>query len=262
MSKIVKALMLGDVIGQPGCRALFIALSRIVKENSIDFVVVNGENADNGFGITPEIAERFFDLGVHVITTGNHIWQKDEILPYLNRNSRILRPANYPKKVAGTGFVIVENRGVKYGVLNLIGRINLVNVDCPFVVAKKIINDNKKNCDFILVDFHAESVEEKEALAYFLDGQCAVLVGTHTHVQTADERILPKGTAYLSDLGMTGPVDSVIGSEPQLSIERVLTQLPIKMMVADNDSVVNGVVCTLDCSTGLATKIERFHEMI
>lgn len=262
MSKKIKALVLGDLIGQPGCRAVFIALPRLIKQHNADFVIVNGENADNGFGITPDIAEQLFKQGVDVITSGNHIWQKDIIYPYLERNDRLLRPANYPKKVMGSGSVIVEKRGVRFGVVNLIGRVQLASVDCPFTVGRKLLNEMKKKSDLILIDFHAESVEEKEALAFHLDGSCALLFGTHTHVQTADERILPKGTAYISDVGMTGPEDSVIGSEPAVSIERVQTQLPIRMQVADNDSIINGIVCEIDTESGKALSITRINEKL
>ncbi len=254
--------MLGDLIGQPGCRALFISLSKIIKENNIDFVVVNGENAADGFGITPEIAEQLFSLGVDVITTGNHIWQKDTIIEYMQRNDRLLRPANYPKQAPGNGFVIVEKKGIKYGVLNLIGRMNLVRTDCPFSSAKKIIQENSKKCNLFLIDMHAEAPEEKEALAYMLDGKASIVVGTHTHVQTADERILPKGTGYITDLGMTGPIDSVIGSEPELSITRVTTMVPVRMVVVNNDSMINGIIATIDSETGNCMAIDRLSERV
>lgn len=262
MSGIFKALMLGDVVGQPGCRALFVGLNSLVKETQADLVIVNGENADEGFGLTSAIADQLLALGVDVITSGNHIWQKEDIVSFMGRNGRVLRPANYPKTAPGSGFFLVEKKGLKIGVVNLMGRKNLLLVDCPFTVGKKIINENKKNCDFFLVDFHAEEVEEKESLAYFLDGLVAVVWGTHTHIQTADERILPKGTGYISDIGMCGPVDSVIGSDPILSIQREMTQMPIKPQVIDNDSQISGILCDIDVKTGRCLAIQRIQKRI
>ena len=262
MPKKIKVLVLGDLIGQPGCRAVFISLSKLIKKYSADVVIVNGENADKGFGIVPELADKMFSAGVDVITSGNHIWQKDYILPYLKQKNNLLRPANYNKKAPGHGSTIIQKKGINIGVINLIGRVNLVSVDCPFQVGKKIVNEIKKNSDIIIVDFHAESVEEKEALSYHLDGFVSLLFGTHTHVQTADERILPKGCAYITDIGMTGPIDSVIGSEPQISIDRVCTQLPLKSIVADNDSVINGIICEIDVDTKKAISIERVVELV
>lgn len=262
MTEIFKALMLGDVVGQPGCRALFVGLNSLVRETQADAVIVNGENADDGFGITPSIADRLLALGVDVITTGNHIWQKDDIISFMERNGRVLRPANYPKSTPGSGFFLLEKKGVKIGVMNLIGRKNLLSVDCPFSIGKKIINEHKKNCDFFLVDFHAEEVEEKECLAYFLDGLASVVFGTHTHIQTADERILPKGTGYISDIGMCGPVDSVIGSDPALSIQREMTQMPIKLQVLDNDSQLSGILCDIEIKTGRCLAIQRIQKRL
>lgn len=253
----INALLLGDVIGQPGCRALFIGLKKLIKEYDADIVVVNGENADDGFGLTPEIAEQFLTQGVDAITSGNHIWQKREILPTLQGRSEVLRPANYPDKAPGHGSCIIEKKGVKIAVLNLQGRVDLQNLDCPFRKAEEKVRKLKKETPLILVDFHAENVEEKEALGLFLDGSVSVVVGTHTHVQTADERILEKGTAYISDLGMTGPPDSVIGSEKETAIERVKTQLPLRMEIHDAPAEIQGVAVTLDVKTGKALSITR-----
>lgn len=262
MSGTFKALMLGDVVGQPGCRALFIGLNSLVKETQADLVIVNGENADEGFGISAGIADQLLALGIDVITTGNHIWQKEDIISFMDRNGRVLRPANYPKSTPGSGFFLVEKKGVKIGVLNLIGRKNLCLVDCPFTIGKKIINENKKNCDFFLVDFHAEVVEEKESLAYFFDGMVALLWGTHTHIQTADERILPKGTGYISDIGMCGPIDSVIGSDPKISIQREMTQLPLKSEVLDNDSILCGILAEIEIASGKCLSIKRIQKRV
>ncbi|MBN2651810.1 MAG: TIGR00282 family metallophosphoesterase [Spirochaetales bacterium] len=259
MGSSIKALFLGDVVGQPGCRAVFMELGKLIKAHNADFVIVNGENAADGFGITDQIAGDFFSNGVDVITSGNHIWQKLDDLTLLGKDSRILRPHNYPAKAPGNGFVVVEKRGFRLGVLNLIGRYNLVHVDCPFKCGMSTISKAQKESDAVVIDFHAELVDEKEALASYLDGKCACVVGTHTHIQTADERISDKGTAYISDLGMTGPSCSVIGGEPEISIYRSTTQLPEKMKVAEGDSQVNGVVVEIDVETKKAIQIYRIN---
>ncbi len=253
----IKALLLGDVFGQPGCRALFVGLKSLIKEYRADLVVINGENAADGFGITPEIAGQFFSLGADVITTGNHIWQKREVLPYLDSEERILRPANYPAGVPGHGSCIIDVKGVPVGVLNLQGRVRMGDLDCPFRVGAEMVRKLREKAKVILVDFHAESVEEKEALAVYLDGQVSSVTGTHTHVQTGDERIYPGGTAYISDIGMTGPGESVIGGDPELSLRRSETQMPLKMIVADSPAVIQGVRVEIDTDSGRAVSIER-----
>jgi metallophosphoesterase (TIGR00282 family) len=257
MNKI-SVLVLGDVVGQPGCRALFFKLPGLIKKYKADLVIVNGENASDGFGILPDIAENFFSKGVDIITTGNHIWQKREIYPLLNKeNTRIVRPANYPNGVPGRGDVFVNVKGVDVAVLNLLGRVRMgLPVDCPFRCAQNFLKKNSKN-KVVIIDFHAEDTLEKEALAWYLDGRVSAVVGTHTHVQTADERILPKGTAYITDIGMTGPDDSVIGTKPEISIRRSLTQLPLKMEVADHESSINGVLINIDGDTGKSISIDR-----
>ncbi|MDA3810199.1 MAG: TIGR00282 family metallophosphoesterase [Spirochaetaceae bacterium] len=258
--KDISVLVLGDVVGQPGCRALFFKLPGLIKKYKTDFVIVNGENASDGFGILPEEAEKFFSKGTDVITSGNHIWQKREIYPLLEKeNTRILRPANYPPGVPGKGDVTVNVKGIDITVINLLGRVRMgLPVDCPFRKSQEIIKKNKKN-KIIIVDFHAEDTMEKEALAWYLDGKVSALIGTHTHIQTADERILPKGSAYITDIGMTGPDDSVIGTKPEISIRRSLTQLPLKMEVADNQSTIKGVLIKIDIDTGKALSIERIN---
>ncbi len=260
MAKKINALILGDVFGKPGCRALFAGLKEIIREYKADVVVVNGENAADGFGITPEIAEQFSTAGVDVITSGNHIWQKREIYPTLESRQNLLRPANYAGKVPGSGFCIIEKKGSRIGVINLQGRIRLMNIDCPFKAAKDIINKQMKNTDAVIIDFHAEEPEEKEALALYLDGKVSAVVGTHTHVQSADEKILKGGTAYITDIGVTGPGMSVIGSTKEISIQRSLTQMPLKLEVADNPAVLMGVSVSIDASTGKAISIERVRK--
>ncbi|WP_020614325.1 TIGR00282 family metallophosphoesterase [Sediminispirochaeta bajacaliforniensis] len=253
----ITVLLLGDVFGQPGCRALFVGLKSLAKECRADLVVVNGENAADGFGITPEIADRLFASGADVLTSGNHIWQKREILPFLDSQERMLRPGNYPPGVPGHGSCIVEVKGVKVGVLNLQGRLRMGDLDCPFRVGADMVRKLREKAKVIVVDFHAEAPEEKEALAFYLDGQVSSVTGTHTHVQTADERIYPKGTAYISDIGMTGPVDSVIGCDMEISLRRSATQMPLKMEVSDTPAAIQGVKIEIDVASGKALSIER-----
>lgn len=262
MSKNITALFLGDVIGQPGCRALFIGLKNLVKSTRADIVIVNGENAADGFGITPELAATFFSNGIDVITSGNHIWQKKEIYPLLESNPNLLRPANYPSRAPGKGYTTVNVKGVPVGVMNLQGRREMTAINCPFQTAKEILKKERKDTKIVVIDFHAESPEEKEALALYLDGHVSAVVGTHTHIQTADERILPKGCAYITDLGMTGPLESVIGSDKETAIRRSMTQMPLKMEIADTTAILAGAVVRIDSETGKAVEIERFQNRL
>jgi hypothetical protein len=259
MSKVLTALFLGDVIGQPGCRALFIGLKGLVKNHKADLVVVNGENAADGFGITPELATTFFNNGVDVITTGNHVWQRKEIYPILDSNPHILRPANYPSQAPGKGYTTISIKGTPVGILNLQGRRDMGPLNCPFQTARDVLKKEKQGTRVILIDFHAESAEEKEALALYLDGQVSAVVGTHTHIQTSDERILPGGCGYITDLGMTGPELSVIGSDSEMAIRRSLTQMPLKIDISNGPAVLSGVVLKIDVDTGKTVSIERFQ---
>lgn len=254
---LIKALFLGDICGQPGCRAVFMGLRQIIKDHGIDLVIANGENADEGFGINPGQVDELFAAGVDVITSGNHIWQRDDLRPRLDSEPRLLRPANYPPGVPGHGSAVIERSGVQIAVMNLQGRVNMASTDCPFRVGSELADRLRRQTKLIFVDMHAESVDEKEALGLYLDGKVSVLVGTHTHVQTADERILPGGTGYITDLGMTGAARSVIGSSPELSIRRQLTQIPIKSEVAEDAAMVNGVICEVDTATGCCQSIKR-----
>ena len=261
MSGKIRALVLGDIVGQPGCRAVFIGLKSLIREYKADFVIINGENAADGFGLTPEIAAQIFASGADVITSGNHIWQKREIYPLLDSDSAVLRPANYPSSAPGKGFIVIEVKGVSIAVLNLQGRKDFGNLDCPFRTGLEYSKKLKNKSKIIIIDFHAESVNEKEALAIYLDGKVSAVLGTHTHVQTADERILPGGTAYLSDLGMTGPSMSVIGSDYSISVRRSLTQMPLKHEVSDNPAIMSGVVLELDISTGKCLSVKRLKKL-
>ena len=258
--RTITALLLGDVIGQPGCRALFIGLPQLIKRHRADVVMLNGENAADGFGLTEEIARQFFSLGVHVITSGNHIWQREDILPFMQKDSRILRPANYPSKAPGSGHTIVEVNGRKIAVVNLQGRHQMVPIDCPFQVGSSLVEKLRKQTSVVLVDFHAENAQEKEALGLYLDGRVSVIAGTHTHVQTDDEKLLPQGSAYITDLGICGPLDGVIGSVPSIAIQRQMTQIPLRNEILDAPSYVQGVLCTIDSETGKATSIIRISE--
>lgn len=254
----MKVLFIGDIFGEPGRRALARAVPRLVAQRQIDIVIGNGENAAGGFGITPELAEELFDLGLAVITTGNHAWDKKEILDYFPREPRLLRPANYPDGVPGYGSVVVESAsGEQLGVLQLMGRAYMPTLDCPFQVAKKEMAALKKRTAAVIVDMHAEATSEKMAMGHYLDGETVAVVGTHTHVQTADDQILPKGTAYVTDIGMTGPLHSVIGVKKELAIEKFLTGMPRRFEVASGPSVFCAVLIELDARLGKALTIER-----
>ena len=266
MADTLRALVLGDVVGQPGCRALFIGLADLVRRLGADIVIANGENAADGFGLTPEIAERMFKSGVHVITSGNHIWQKREIYPVLQVNDTLLRPENYPVlpppgSVPGKGHCLVTVRGHAVLVINLEGRVNLSPLRDPFLVGRSLLKQFRGRARISIVDFHAESVEEKEALGLFLDGEASAVIGTHTHVQTADERILPGGTAYITDIGMTGPTDSVIGMKRDTAIARSLSQMPLKMEVQNSIAEIAGVILEFDMASGRANRIERVRHL-
>jgi len=256
---IVKALMIGDVIGQPGLKAMFAGLGPLVRSLGADIVVANGENAMGGFGIGKEEMEKLFSIGVHVITTGNHVWERPGSAELLDAMPRLLRPGNYPPGAPGKGWALYEAGGIAWAVLNLQGREGMSPIDCPFRGADAALAEIAAESPgaLVLVDFHAESVEEKEALAFYLDGRVAAIVGTHTHVQTADERILPKGTGYITDLGMSGPEDSVIGVKADICVRRGLTQIPIKMESAEGDASICGALFAIDREARRCVSVER-----
>lgn len=254
----VKLFFIGDIIGSPGRQAVGRELHRLVDRYQLDLVIANAENSAGGFGVTEETAKELFALGVNVLTSGNHIWDKKESLPYIRREERLIRPANYPPETAGRGSVVVRTAGgVKVGVLNLEGRVFMNNLDCPFRGADLELARLRQETNIILVDFHAEATSEKIALGWYLDGRVSAVIGTHTHVQTADERIFPGGTAYLTDAGMTGSFDSVIGIKKELAMEKFLTQIPVRFEVAKKDVRLNGAVVEVDETTGKALAIER-----
>lgn len=253
----LRILFLGDIVGAPGLRAVVTMLPGIIRELGSDLVVINGENAADGFGMTEDQATQLFGVGCDVITTGNHVWQQDSFQEALDRHERILRPANYPTGLPGHGSCTVSVKGVDIGVINLQGRVRMPTIDCPFRKAKELLRKLGQQTAFCVVDFHAEATNEKEALAHYLDGEVAAVVGTHTHVQTADERILPKGTAYLTDLGACSPRGSVIGFDSQISVQRVLTNVPIRNEVPNRAADINGLVVDVDPKTGRAVALSR-----
>lgn len=256
----MKLLFIGDIVGRPGRYALTQALGRLVDRHCVDLVIANGENAAAGFGLTAEVAREIFDAGVDVITSGNHIWDKKEIYGYFEREPRLLRPGNYPPGLPGKGSGIFKTAGgVKVGVINLEGRVFMNNLDCPFRAADALVEEISSQTRIIFIDFHAETTSEKTCLGYYLDGRISAIIGTHTHVQTADERILPGGTAYLSDVGMTGSRDSCIGIRKEEAIERFLTQLPVRFEVAKKDPCLCAVLLTIDEESGRADAIERIQ---
>jgi metallophosphoesterase (TIGR00282 family) len=256
----MKILFIGDIVGKPGRQAIEGLLEKVISENGIEFTIANGENAAGGMGITPPIAIDFLNQGVDVLTSGNHIWAKKEIIPFLDEENRILRPANYPAQVPGRGAGIYRTeKGEKIGVLNLEGRVFMKNLDCPFRAGEKQVSLLGQQTNIIIVDFHAEATSEKMAMGWFLDGKVSAVLGTHTHIQTSDEKILNEGTAYITDVGMTGPLNSVIGIRKQVALERLLTQIPWKFDVATEEIELQGVVIEVDSKTGKSENIQRMR---
>jgi 2',3'-cyclic-nucleotide 2'-phosphodiesterase len=253
-------LFVGDIFGKPGRRVLKELLHQVIQEHRIDFCIANAENAAGGFGITPQIAEDLLQDEIDILTTGNHIWDKKAIIPFLAEQPRLLRPHNYPATVPGTGVFIGDTRcGTRIGVLNIQGRVFMPPLECPFKTADAAIEVIRRQTPIILVDFHGEASSEKQAFGWYVDGRVSAVVGTHTHVQTADERVLPKRTAYITDLGMTGPHDSVIGSVPEIALERFLSQIPVRLEPANTGLRLCGVIIDIEESTGRARSIHRLN---
>lgn len=253
----MKILMVGDVFGRAGRRAFAEHTAKIKREKNIDVVVVNGENAAHGKGLTLPTFNALLSGGADIVTTGNHVWDKKDVLEFIDREPFLLRPANYPANTPGKGFCIYPYKAKNIGVINLQGRIFMNPLDCPFTCAEEILREIRRECDIILVDFHAEATSEKMAMAYFLDGKTNALVGTHTHVQTADERILPKGTAYLTDLGMTGPLNSIIGVNSPPVVEQFLSCRLNKFEPAEGNCIYCGLIIEIDDKTNRTLKVER-----
>ena len=255
----MKVLFIGDIIGEPGRKMVRAKMRDLMEAHRPDLVIANGENSAGGFGITSEIAEELFSLGIHVLTSGNHVWDKKEIEPYLTKQDRLIRPANYPSGNTGYGSVVISTSSGKAAVLNLEGRVFMSNLEDPFRVAEREIAKLKKETPVVVIDFHAEATSEKIALAWHVDGQASAVIGTHTHVQTADERILSGGTAFITDAGMTGPTDSVIGVKKEQAIARFLFQTPHRFEIPKGPVHLNAVIIEVDGATGRANSIERIH---
>ena len=250
-------LAIGDLVGNAGIQELKKRLYNIKKEEKIDFVIVNGENSAEGMGITKKNFEDILSLNVDVITMGNHTWGKKDIFKFID-HPKLIRPANYPEGVVGKGYSIYECKNKKIAVINLIGRVSLTILsENPFLKADEILEEIKDKADIIIIDFHAEATAEKIAMANYLDGKITALFGTHTHVQTADETILPQGTGYITDIGMTGPKNSVIGMEINASIKRFVTTLPEKYRIAEGECILNGIVLKINDETNKVEKIKR-----
>jgi len=255
----MKLLFIGDIVGSPGREIVKDYLPRLKRKYQPTFIVANGENAANGKGITEKIVKELFEAGVHAITLGNHTWDNKEIFEFIDREERMIRPANFPAGTPGKGITYIKQPEGELAVINLQGRTFLPPLDCPFEKADQLVEQARKRTKHIFVDFHAEVTSEKQALSWYLDGRISGLVGTHTHVQTGDERILPQGTAYLTDAGMCGPSDGILGMDREVVIKKFRTQLPVRFEVASGPTQLNGVVITLDKASGKATKIERIR---
>lgn len=254
----MRILFIGDIFGKPGRRVVEDHLQDIVASRNIDLVIANAENAAGGFGVTPRIAQELFQHGIEVMTTGNHVWDKREVYEYLNTEQRILRPANFPD-APGRGVYCGETRkGAPYAVLHFLGRIFMVPIDDPFREADKALRQLPPDCRVRIIDFHAEATSEKQAFGWYLDGRATAVIGTHTHVPTADERVLPGGTGFITDVGMTGPYESVIGVQRQIAVEKFLKQLPARYEPAEGDVRLCAVIIDADEQTGSARSIERY----
>lgn len=261
----LKILFIGDIMGRPGRRAVNELLSQIIAANEINFVIANGENAAGGKGITPETAYELFSYGINVLTGGNHIFSKKESFNFINNEQRIIRPANYPdtKEVPGKGWGVYEvNNYFKIGIVNVCGRIFMDPLDCPFRTAQKIVNDIKQQTNNIIVDIHAEATSEKIAFKWYMDGEVSAVIGTHTHVQTADETVTPSGTAYITDVGMTGAFDSVIGVKKDPIVKAFINCLPAAHTIANGDVKLCGVIIDINPITGRAIHIKRICNIL
>lgn len=259
----MRILFIGDIVGEPGRKAMKELLPKIVKREKVDFVIANGENAAGGSGITPMLVDELLSYGVDVITSGDHIWKRKEIFDRIAEEPRLLRPANYPREAPGFGSTVVASKsGTDVGVINIQGRVFMQAIEDPFRVVKSEVDRIKNKARVIIVDIHAEATSEKMALGWFLDGLVSAVIGTHTHVQTADEKILPQGTAFLTDAGMTGPYDSVIGRKKEQILQRFTTQMPVRFEMAEGDIQLHGAIVDVDEKTGKANSIKRIQEKL
>jgi metallophosphoesterase (TIGR00282 family) len=256
----MKVILIGDVVGKPGRRVLLANLKRLKDQHEAEFVVANVENAAEGAGLVPKVGDEILSAGVDVMTSGNHIYDKREVIAYIENEPRLLRPANYAPETPGRGMWVGSTAsGTPVAVINVQGRVFMPPTDCPFHTADRLVNEASSRARVILVDHHAEATSEKQALGRYLDGRVSAVVGTHTHVQTADDQVLKGGTAYISDLGMTGPYESVIGVESELIIGRFLRGMPTRFETATDGAKLCGVVVEIDERSGRATRIERFQ---
>jgi hypothetical protein len=253
----MRILFIGDIVGSPGREMILRHLAGIVIERQVDLVIANGENSASGFGITPKIADELFAAGVEVITGGNHSWDRKEILDYIPHEPRLIRPANFPASPGRGLYLGTSRKAVRYAVMNLQGRVFMTALDCPFRTADAELARIPPDVKVIFVDMHAEATSEKQAMGWYLDGRVSVVVGTHTHVASADERVLPNGTAFITDVGMTGPHESVIGMDRAAMVKRFLDAMPVKFEVAIGDARLNGILADVDDSTGRARSIVR-----
>jgi len=259
----MKILFIGDIVGSPGRLAVKELLPGLKKEHGLDFVIANAENASGGSGITLRVAEELFASGVSVLTSGDHIWKKREIFEIINQEERILRPVNFPAGAPGRGEAVYCIDGArKIGVINVQGRVFMEALECPFKAVQKAIEDLSRETKAIIIDIHAEATSEKVAMGWYVDGLASAVLGTHTHIQTADEKILPGGCAYITDVGMSGPYDSVIGRRKEDVLERFLTNVPVRFEVADSDIQLHGVVLDIDDTSGKATSILRVQQRL
>lgn len=254
----VRILFIGDIVGEPGRKIVSSLLPEFARFQGADFVVANCENAAAGKGVTPKITRFLLDCGIDVLTSGNHMWDRPEIIPYIDEEPRLIRPANFPASLPGRGMgIFAAKSGHRVAVLNLCGRLFMDSYDNPFYCASELVESARSHTPIIIVDFHAEATSEKEAMGWYLDGRVSAVVGTHTHVQTADERVLPGGTAYITDVGMTGSMDSVIGMDREKSLKRFLTLLPQRLEPGRENVGINAVMLEIDPASGRALAIER-----
>jgi 2',3'-cyclic-nucleotide 2'-phosphodiesterase len=254
----MNVLLIGDVIGRPGRQLLEMFLPPLIQEHNLDFIIANAENIAHGFGVTPDTADQLYRTGVNILTSGNHIWDKKEILEYISKENRLLRPANYPSNVPGKGYTITESRsGHKIGIVNLQGRIFMPPCDDPFAIGMQIIERIRRETPIIFVDMHGEASSEKQAMGWYLDGKVSAVYGTHTHVPTADDRVLPAGTAYVTDIGMSGPYDSVIGNDKDQIIQKFLDQMPTRFEVAKENPILQAMLVQVNPENGHAIHMKR-----
>lgn len=257
----MKFLIIGDIVGRSARKLLGEQLKSIINKKKIDFVIANGENASGGNGLTYKNCQELFSYGIDVLTMGNHVWDKKEILGYIDKEEYLIRPLNYPSPCPGRGYTLVSINSINIAVVNLSGRVFMSNLECPFKSFQSNYKDIKEKADIIILDFHAEVTAEKVAMGRFLDGKVSLMFGTHTHIQTADEKILPQGTGYITDVGMTGPFDSVLGVKTDIIIEKFISQRPIRFELAEGPVQINGIIVEIDEYTGKCRTIERYSEI-